>query len=510
MESHIMTNSDTQEKIHSQNFSRTFEKMCNFLAVSKTGDPKATIKGLLSLCLLDFQAEDLKDAADFKTTIETLFGISIPLTQIEEGLDALESDGHVVRLAQNSYKLDTVILEEIRQKIEESRTLERDIKSSWFKEIEDSGVELNLDTAWTALQSYLARSFRRHGIQTAALIDSSIEIPNEIEVSLSVMLNEAIDEHVAKEQHKTAHRTISGFLAQVGTDQKRASYIAHLADGAFNFYTLEVPSDLAESFRDRLHELTILLDTNFLFGIMDLHYNQHVQVSHDLLRVIKDHKLPFKLRYHEATAREMEYTIHIQGEALRSKVWTRHLSKAASESRNLSGLEQKFHERNAQGQLDVDEFLRPFDHFDQILKGHNIEIYRPNQVREQNRIDLHHEYKDYLRTLGAGDKAYETIMHDATVLEETRHIRSKSDSSLEAGALFITCDYKLYCFDWNKSNRNGHKACVLLPNLFWQILRPFIPADPIFEKSFAETFALPEFRALSSGGSKACSKMLGI
>lgn len=37
-----------------------------------------------------------------------------------------------------------------------------------------------------------------------------------------------------------------------------------------------------------------------------------------------------------------------------------------------------------------------------------------------------------------------------------------------------------------------------------------MPADQDFEKAFAETFVLPEFRAIGSGGSRACSKMLQI
>ena len=506
----MTSSSTTSDKVQSRNFSRTFEQMCNFIAVSKTGNPKETIKGLITLCLLELQPRKLFDAASFRETIETLFGVMIPLSDIESGLDSLENEGAISRPISKSYVLNNDIKSSIRQKVEDARHLEKTIKSSWFKEIEELGLDLDLEATWCALQAYLARSFRRHGIQTAALIDSSIETPNEIEVSLSVMLHDAIEEFISKDKYNTAHRIISDFLAQVGSDDQRTRYITQLADGAFNFYTLEVPPDLAESFRSKLHELTILLDTNFLFGIMDLHYNQQVQVSHDLLRVIHDYKLPFKLRYHEATAKEMKYTISIQGDALRSKKWSGALSRAASTSRNLSGIEQKFHEKNAKSQIDVDEFLRPFEHFDQILKDKNIEIYRPHQDREQARIDLYHEYNDFLERWGTKDKHYETVMHDATVLEEVRHIRSRSKSSLEAGSLFITCDYKLYRFDWKESKRNGHQACVLLPNIFWQILRPFIPGDSSFEKAFAETFALPEFRALSSGGSKACSKMLGI
>jgi hypothetical protein len=51
---------------------------------------------------------------------------------------------------------------------------------------------------------------------------------------------------------------------------------------------------------------------------------------------------------------------------------------------------------------------------------------------------------------------------------------------------------------------------VVLPNVLWQILRPFVPSSPDFDRSFAETFAIPEFRTIGSGAARACSKMLGL
>jgi hypothetical protein len=38
--------------------------------------------------------------------------------------------------------------------------------------------------------------------------------------------------------------------------------------------------------------------------------------------------------------------------------------------------------------------------------------------------------------------------------------------------------------------------------MFWQVLRPFVPAGPQFDQSFAETFAIPEFRTLEDGAAR--------
>ncbi len=105
----------------------------------------------------------------------------------------------------------------------------------------------------------------------AALLDPSIKTDTEYETSLSTILRESIIDELPPELHSLAARAIPDFFVKVGTDQDRSAYVIQLADGAFNFYTLEVPEDLAKRLQAQLKELTIFLDTNFLFGILDLH-----------------------------------------------------------------------------------------------------------------------------------------------------------------------------------------------------------------------------------------------
>jgi len=486
--------------------------MCNFIAVAKIGDPRATVRGLLKLYLLEFPDEQFDAAEPFRDTIETIFGLAMPTDQIETALADLEKQNIISQPGNTNYRLEPAAMEALKQAISDTQRLEDRVKTAWFEQLEVNQPKLPAEDAWKVLRAYLQRTFRRHGIQAAALLDPNVDTPAEQEASLTAILHQAIEEQcfLNVKMRERAETAVSQFMAELGTELDRVKYIAQLADAAFNFYTLEVPTDLSEHLRQQLQELTLFLDTNFLFGIMELHYNTQVQVSHELLRAILEHKLPFKLRFHEQTQKEMSHTISHYGSILRSRTWTQALSRAASNSRNLSGIEQKFHERNAAGQIDVDEFLRPYEHFDSLLVEKDIKVFSPQAERLETHNDLFHEYKAFLDKNGRGDKPYETVMHDAKVLEETRNLRTNVSSSLEAGALLISCDYFLYRFDWEASRKDGKRACVLLPNMFWQILRPFVPADQDFEKAFAETFALPEFRAIGSGGSRACSKMLQI
>lgn len=150
-------------------------------------------------------------------------------------------------------------------------------------------------------------------------------------------------------------------------------------------------------------------------------------------------------------------------------------------------------------------FFGLYEHTDELLKEKNILIYESDG--DEGIMGLVSQYKEFLSDRGRG-KPERSVEHDMTVLSTVRKLRSDVKSSIEAGALLITCDYLLYRFDWETSREENRLACVVIPNLFWQILRPFVPSDLDFDRSFAETFALPEFRTIGSGASEACSKLL--
>jgi hypothetical protein len=298
------------------------------------------------------------------------------------------------------------------------------------------------------------------------------------------------------------------FLETVGTDADRTKFIVQLADGAFSYYSLSAPPEVAQQLQAKLKELTLFLDTNFLFGLLGLHVNPLDAVSEELISVITKNKLPFKLRYHEATLVEMRRTIIGITADLKGRHWPQALSRAAVRSPYVSSIERKFHEKNAVETLDPEAFFQPYEHPDVLLKDRDILIFRQPADRLPERNELIHQYDEFLKTRHK-EKPYEAIDHDMTVLDSVRHQRSKARSTLDAKALMITCDTILSRFDWQELRTNAEMACTVLPNQFLQLLRPFVSASPEFDKSFAESFAIAEFRTISSSA-RASSKLLSL
>ncbi len=481
-----------EEPSKSRNFSLTFEQMCNFAAITKTQDADETLKQLIQLCLVILPDEKFESVSQIMEAM-TLFDLQFPEHQVQAGLNRLLAQGRILQPTNTYFMVPDKDRTQLQKRIGEVKALEERVKQEWLEEISKRFPTLEADQAWKALQGHLASVFRNHGIQAIALLDSSIYTPPEQVENLSSLLNDALKDLFLPEQRTTAHDAISSFLATVGEHSERAKYITQLGDGVFIYFSLIIEPVVARYFHKKLSPLALFLDTNFLFQICNFYgTGPQKEASYELLRIVEKHKFPFRLRYHQATRQEMRSTIDHYGAILRS----------GKPSSIPTSMELVFHELNAKTGIDVDTFLKPYEHFDVFLTDKNILIHRTQPERRGEHTPLLQEYRRFLEVRGKF-KGEESLKHDITLLQAVHQLRSKAKSSLEAGALLVTLDTFLYRFDWEISRTQGRPACVVLPDHFMQVLRPFVPSDSDFDRSFAATFALPEFRAMESKLSEA-------
>jgi len=500
-----------QDSGSSPNFSQAFQQMASFVAISKTRNAAEVLDELVLQCFVILPEEPFGSHLDMVNAIHVLFGIRLPERHVALAISRLTSRGRLVLIAGDKLILGSGIREALEVRVADAKRLEEDVKTTWLAQIAVRHPQLETKTLWTALKDYLAGAFRRHGIQAVALMDPEAEIAKEHHASLTTILNSVTREAFQETDRAAAGEAISSFISTVRSDGKRGEYIAQLADGAFNYFSLTVAPEVSEKLRGKLNKLVLFLDTNFLFGILQLHANPQVDVSTELMEVIEKFKLPFVSRYHEATIREMSNTLYHFGGELRKQKWPRKISSAAVKSGALSGIEFRYHQKNAEQPIEVDDFLSPYTHWEILLKDRGIDVYRVESTdrRLRARADLEADYRSFLESVRR-EKPYEAIQHDMAVLQTVRSLRSNARSTLDAGAILVTCDYYLYRFDWESSRNEGQPNCAVLPSLLWQILRPFVSDSQGFDQAFAETFALPEFMLTRGAAERAASRMLSI
>lgn len=493
------------------NFSVAFQQVASVVAISKTRDPASVLDELIKQCFIILPNEPLGSAHSISRAIHVLFGIEVNTSEVKQALQRLSSVGCLVQLPGDQIGLSVAVKTELETRVKDARQLEADVRRSWLNQMRTRHPNLPSDDLWEVLQIYLALSFRRHGIQAVTVLDPEAEVTKEQTGSLSPMLNGAIRGKFSETDFCEARDAISSFFSTVTGDRQRAEYIAQLADGAFNYFSLTIAPEVAALLRSKLSPLTLFLDTNFLFGILHLDESSQVDVSNELLAAVQRFRLPFSLRYHQATAREMTNTLLYYRRELEGIPWSQSISRAAARSGRVKGVEISYHEANGSHAISVNDFFQPYDHWDAVVKERGIDIYNVgySNQRLQARADLEAEYRDFLARANRG-KPDDAIQHDMTVLDTVRSLRSEVKSSLSAGALLITCDIQLFRFELEASRRENRGVCVVLPSLLWQILRPFLSDGSNFDQAFAETFALPEFSLSRGTAIKATNRLLSI
>jgi hypothetical protein len=479
----------TQELFQPDNFSLAFEQMCNFAAIAKTRNADETLGQLILQSFVVFPKEKFKNAAQLADAI-MIFGLQIPEYQVQVSLNHLITKGRLQQSADSNLALPNSDRAHLKKRIDEAKALEERVKQAWLENISRRFPSLPPEQAWKGLQSYLARTFRCHGLQTAALLDNSLDIAPAYSESIFSLLNESLKEVFSPALRAPARDAILSFFVDIENNPEQNTYIEQLEDGVFNYFSLMVNPEIAARLQKHLNKLTLFLDTNFIFNILDIDQNNYyLEISKELVFTINKHKLPFRLRYHQETLREMREAIAHRGSELKTQ-------------------ERTYFQRNGATPIDADAFLKRYKHVEVLLQDKNITIHRSQQIERLNeRAELLEKYRQFLSARGRS-KPHVLIEHDITVLDAVHQMRSKAKSSLEAEALFITCDYLLYMFDWETSQQQNRLACTALPDSFLQVLQPFVPSTEDFDRSFEETFVIPEFRAIESKSNEARSKML--
>ena len=478
----------TRELLKPNNFNLAFEQMCNFAAIAKTRNADDTLRQLILQCFVVLPNEKFQNAKHLTDAI-TVFGLQIPEFQVQVSLNHLIADGRLQQSANSNLTLPNGMRANLKQRIDEAKTLEERVKHRWLENISRRFPSLPPEQIWKGLQGYLARTFRCHGLQTAALLDNSIDIAPAYSESIFSILNESLHEIFSPALRAPAREAILSFFVDLKNNLDQKTYIEQLEDGVFNYFSLMVDPEIATRMQKHLNRLTLFLDTNFLFNILDIdEHNYYLEISKEIVLNINKHKLPFRLRYHQATEREMREAIALHVTDLKKQEST------------------SFH-RNGATPLDAESFRKRYEHVEVLLKDKNVSVYRSQLQRGDERAELLEKYRHFLATRGR-IKANVLIEHDMTVLDAVHQLRSKSTSTLEAEALFLTCDTLLYVFDWEMSKQQNRSACTVLPDSFLQVIRPFISSNDDFDRSFEETFVIPEFRAMESKSQEARTKML--
>jgi hypothetical protein len=496
-----------------EKYSRVFNRLCHLVALSKEGKAKGAIDNLM-LAVLSIDRElAASTATELGLGIDAYFGLTFSERVLQASIDRHLSSGRMLRNRQTKVlSLNPDVSSQIARRIKEANELEAQVRDEWLASLE---VDIRKYTPaekaklWSCLTYYMAKAFQRHGVETALMLDPTQRIGWEDKKTLSTYLEEAIKEHCKDIAPKDVAEAVQHFF--ITTSAIRTKYIAQLLDGTFTFFALSVDETTVSYLTAGISRLSLFLDTNFIFGILGLHSDSLNDVTQELITLVKKYNLPFKLFYHEETLRELQGSIRAVSDYLRGRTWPQALSRAAVKSRQLRGIELRYHELNSQTPIDPEIFLSKYQHITELLDDKGLQIYRAqpsNDQLDEEKFRLIAEYKHFIETHRPWPKKYEALNHDMVVWQTVHRLRAKNSSFFDAGSFFLTVDFFLYRFDWQQLRQHDDIGVVALPNQILQLLRPLIPTTDDFDRRFVEVFGIPEFRTAGGDYSTTGSKVL--
>lgn len=500
-------------------YSRLFRNLAHMVALSQEEKVAGVVDNLVVTAVCIDPADRVTGTGQVVEMIDTYFGLRFTDRDIESAIGRTLDRGRLLRGPNGSIVPSPGARAEISNRVQQAQELESNVREEWlgslrtYHDIRDPVRDREL---WECLRSYMAQAFRRHGAETTLLLNPGGVLSVDDDRSLTFYQKEAYKACCTRVSEELASTAIRSFFTE--TSAARSRYIAQLLDGTFSFYAVCVDETTSTYLKTAIKPVAIFLDTNFMFGLLRLHDNPLNQVSEELVEAIQRHQFPFKLYYHERTLEEFQAALNRIRHRLLGYSWTQNLSRAAIRTRDLTTIEQQYHEANSRRPIDARVFLTKYDHVEQILLEKGFSIYREPEMGPSQSQNLEAElqvliqkYNAFLVDRLGMDKAkgYRTIEHDMAVWHSVKRQRRSGMSALDIGALFLTADHNLFAFDWQRLRTNNTPGHVILPNQLLQLLRPFLVVSTEFDKKFAATFAVPEFRIAGTDYGSTISKVLG-
>lgn len=501
-------------------YSKTFNHLCHFVALTRDGRPESVIENLVATALVISDGAPVRTAKDLSELINTVFGLDFTTNDVDAALNRLLPMGIVVRSQDGALRPSAETEAKTKERVRDANALEDLVRETWLAQVATSGQAIHpadKEKLWKSLKLYLAKVFKRHGAQTIMLLKPSAEVNPEFDKSLSAFIKEVIEAQELVATEKDFREYVRLFFK--APDAARSRYVSQLLDGTFSFFAVCVDDATSALLTKTLPPLNVYLDTNFVFGLLKLHDNPMNDVSAELIAALAERNIPFKIYYHEATLKEYRKAFDRLKTNLERFKFTPALSRAAVQVGRLNYLERRFHEQNAKQAINVDAFLAKYRNVEILLGEKGFTIYRENKTSDSQRksadntrYEMIADYLDFLERRWSinRDDFYEIADHDMTLLQSARAQRKSGASVLDVGVVILTADTKLHAYEWTRGRADRNTAGqVLLPNQFLQILRPYLSVTADFDRRFAETFSVAEFRTAGTGYEVAASKVIG-
>lgn len=489
-------------------------RLCHYVALNKMGATEEVIGQLVEATIIESTGNIVTEAA-LQQEVNRRYRLNIPLAALRSSIGRLLDAGRLRRIAADVLEVALDRRREFQDRMKAWQDLEASVKSEYRERLADmlGGAIQDSDFGafWEVLSKFLGKSYCRHGIRTAELIAPGRDWDSNKALLTGPILdpNDPIVKHFGEDLVKAA---ISAFFQ--GESENRSRYLAGNLSSTFSYFALAVDEETARYLASSIDRLLIVVDTNFLFGILGLHENPLNEVCREIVSLVTRHNLPIKFYFHEETLTELGNWIHAQASTISGQTFPAAVSLAAAEARDLPMLARQYHEENARSPIDVDAFLMRFQGLEAALREKGFQRLTAGaseRLPDAVRWEETESYREFLisRPLWK-PRTDSAVEHDVIVVHSVLKRMRANASPLRVGAYMLTVDTHLHAYCLANKRGPGGRAPTILPSQLMQLLYPLLPTSEAWEEGLAVAFEIPAFRSIGVDRGEAQGRILKV
>ena len=431
-------------------------------------------------------------AADLRFSIEKQYGVHTTEADVRRAVGALASKKILLEVEPGKFKASEAQRDALERHKIGAAELEKAAKAAFEQILTNHGIEIA--DAWDTFHGHcLSPLITAVGARIYHVLSGEPPMAEH---------QRHVDSYVEKypeEQRGDLASAVDEFIRS-GPAGARGFILQHLHAHLLMSAALLPEATLAE-LQTRLKsttQFTLVIDTNVLFSLLDLHENPGNDPSRDLhtLMSLLKGKVNIQLAVLPLTLDEAKRTLLHYKEKLSRVDVTPLLGRATLQSENwLSGITQRFFQAAGKGRqrLSADAYFEPYlEDLLTIARSKGIELYNENAARFGTRQDVVDDIlarQTHEKSKGDRAKSYKTIHHDVVLWHCVNDRRGAgSQGPLDATYWLVTLDFQLLGFDsFKHRGRASYVPVCIHPTVLVQLLQLWLPRDANVDRAMVNS-----------------------
>lgn len=418
--------------------------------------------------------------------------------ELEKQLQSLRDQGTVSILPGPAYKLTELAFNELSAQAATAHAEQDACEKDFIATCREHCPALDPEKVWKDFTEALSRAIRVSGANLFRLLVGG-KLKNDFDWLDNLL-------HKVDADNREGLRKVLMFFFNPENQVCRSQILRFMTAYFFAEATRLNPETLAAiNQASKVKTIKVVLDTNFLFSVLQLHDNPADAAALSLVDLAhkSNGKLDIKLYVLPSTLDEAKRVLIAQLHLIERIRVTQAMSRVAM-TQPLPGIAKKFFSTAASApNLSAADFFRPYiDELRFILEGKGISVLDAHQSIYHTRQDviddvMHEVERETAEVTEKRRKGYEALLHDAVLWHAVNDRRLPNhESPFETEYWAVSIDWRLIGFDRAKRAANPNRSklpVVLHPSNLVQLIQFWVPRSPELEESLVDSLRLPLF-----------------